>query len=212
MPTFDTPEPITVTLELGVGNVQIAASDRTDTVVDVQPSHPGKKADEAAARETRVEYANGALLIGAPRGWKPLGPRSGHGSIDVRIDLPAGSAVRGNAGVATLRCTGRIGECRFRTGVGDVTLEHTGPAELKAGMGDVTVDAIGGRAEIKTAGAIRVRSIDGSCVIKNSNGDTWIGEITGEAHVNAANGAIAVDVAHSGVEAKTANEIGRAHV
>jgi hypothetical protein len=205
MPTFDTQEPISVTLELGIGDVQIVASDRNDTVVEVQPSDPARNADVTAARETRVEYANGALLIGAPRGWKPLGPRSGHGSIDVRIELPAGSAVRGTAGVAALRCTGRIGECRFRAGVGDVTLDHTGPAELKSGAGDVTVNTIGGRAEIKTAGAIRIRSIDGSCVIKNSNGDTWIGEVTGEAHVNAANGAIAVDVAHSGVEAKTAN-------
>ena len=29
MPTFDTPEPISVSLELGVGDVRIAASDRT---------------------------------------------------------------------------------------------------------------------------------------------------------------------------------------
>lgn len=38
MPNFDTPEPISVTLELGVGNVRITASDRTDTTVDVRPS------------------------------------------------------------------------------------------------------------------------------------------------------------------------------
>jgi hypothetical protein len=205
MSTFDTPEPISATLELGVGDVHMVASDRHDTVVEVRPSDPAKKEDVSAARETRVEYANGALLVSAPKGWKAFGPRSGHGSIDVRIDLPAGSAVRGGGGVTTLRCTGRIGECRFRTGVGEVTLEQTGPVEIKSGVGDVTVDTIGGRAEIKTAGAIRIRSIDGACVIKNSNGDTWIGEVTGEAHVNAANGAISVDVAHAGVEAKTAN-------
>ena len=43
MPTFDTPEPITVTLELGVGDVRITASDRADTVVEVRPSDPAKE-------------------------------------------------------------------------------------------------------------------------------------------------------------------------
>ena len=41
--------------------------------------------------------------------------------------------------------------------------------------------------------------------VKNSNGDTWIGEVTGDLRVSAANGDIAVDRAHAGVDAKTAN-------
>ena len=53
----------------------------------------------------------------------------------------------------------------------------------------MTVDEIGGRADIKTAGAIRIGRIDGAAAVKNSNGDTWIGEVTGEGRVNAANGA-----------------------
>ena len=44
MPTFETPEPISVSLELGVGDVRIAASERTDTVVEVRPSDPPKNA------------------------------------------------------------------------------------------------------------------------------------------------------------------------
>jgi DUF4097 and DUF4098 domain-containing protein YvlB len=205
MPTFDTPEPISLTLELGLGDVRIVASDRDDTVVDVRPSDPAKKSDVTAASQTRVEYSGGGLLVKAPKGWRQWTLWGGHESIDVRIELPAGSGVHGVAGVAALRCTGRIGECRYRTGVGDITLEQTGPVELKAGAGDVTVDAIAGRAEIRTAGAVRIGRIDGSAVIKNSNGDTWIGEITGEARVNAANGAISVDLAHRDVAAKTAN-------
>jgi hypothetical protein len=45
MPTFDTPEPISVTVELGVGDLRIVASDRTDTMVEVRPSDAAKKAD-----------------------------------------------------------------------------------------------------------------------------------------------------------------------
>jgi hypothetical protein len=54
MPTFDTPEPISVSLEIGVGDIQIAASDRADTVVEVRPTDPRKAADVQAAEQTRV--------------------------------------------------------------------------------------------------------------------------------------------------------------
>ncbi len=207
MPTFDTPEPISVTLELAIADIRVAATDRRDTVVDVRPSDPSKKSDVAAARQTRVEYANGALLVRSPKGWRqrsPWGP-GGKESIDVRIELPSGSSVRGAAGVGTFRCTGRIGECHYRTGVGDVVLDRTGALELKAGAGAVTVEKVAGTAEVKTAGAIRIGRIDGPASIKNSNGDTWIGEVTGEIRVRAANGAIAVEVARAAVAAKTAN-------
>ena len=40
MPTFDTPEPIAVTLDVGVGDIRVVAGDRTDTIVDVRPSDP----------------------------------------------------------------------------------------------------------------------------------------------------------------------------
>ena len=60
MRTFDTPEPISVTVELGVGDLRIVASDRTDTMVEVRPSDAAKKADVTAAEQTRVEYAGRA--------------------------------------------------------------------------------------------------------------------------------------------------------
>jgi DUF4097 and DUF4098 domain-containing protein YvlB len=110
-----------------------------------------------------------------------------------------------------LRCTGRIGECRFGTGVGDIVLEDSGSVDLKAGMGDVTVEVIVGGADIKTAGGVRIGRIDGPATIRNSNGDTWIGEVGGDARVTAANGAISVDVARSSVAAKTANGDVRVH-
>ena len=54
MPTFDTPEPISVTVELGVGDLRIVASDRADTMVEVRPSDAAKKADVAAAALERT--------------------------------------------------------------------------------------------------------------------------------------------------------------
>jgi benzoylformate decarboxylase len=45
--------------------------------------------------------------------------------------------------------------------------------------------------------------LDGTAVVKSSSGDTWIGVAEGELRANAANGSIAVDVAHGGVVAKS---------
>ena len=204
MPTFDTPEPIAVTLDVGVGDIRVVAGDRTDTVVDVRPSDPAKRADVTAAEQTRVEYSSGRLLVKAQKGWR-WSFRSGRESIDVQIELPSGSHVNGEAGVATLHCTGHIGGCRFQTGVGDIQLDQAGPLELKAGAGDITVGYVVGDAEVSTAGAVGIGSVEGAAVIKNSNGDTWIGEVTGDVRVKAANGRITIDRARGAATVKTAN-------
>jgi len=204
MPTFDTPEPIAVTLDVGVGDIRVAAGDRTDTVVDVRPSDPAKRADVTAAEQTRVEYSSGRLLIQAQKGWR-WSFRSGRESIDVQIELPSGSQVNGEAGVVALYGTGHIGGCRFQTGVGDIQLDQAGPLELKAGAGDITVGHVVGDAEVSTAGAVGIGSVEGAAVIKNSNGDTWIGEVTGDVRVKAANGRITIDRARGAATVKTAN-------
>lgn len=206
MPTFDTPGPILVTLEIGVGDVRIAASERNDTNVVVRPSNPARKSDLEAAEQTRVEFSEGRLLIKAPKGWRHFTPRGGGESIDVQIDLPAGSELRGEAGVAALHCAGPLGECRYTTGVGDIHIDQAGPVHLTTGVGDVRVTRVAGDAQITTgSGAVRVGSVDGSAVIKGANGDTWIGDVSRDLRVIAANGSIAVDRSHATVVAKTAN-------
>jgi hypothetical protein len=206
MPTFDTPEPISVTVELGVGDLRIVASDRTDTTVEVRPSDAAKKADVTAAEHTLVEYAGGRLLIKAPKSWRQYTFHGGGESIDVQIGLPAGSHLRGETGVAALRCQGRLGECRYKTGAGDLQLDQAGAVQLRTGIGDITLEQADSDAEVTTgSGSVRINRIDGPAVVKNSNGDTWIGEITGNLRVNAANGRISVDRACETVAAKSAN-------
>lgn len=205
MPTFDTPEPISAVVELTVGDASITASDRTDTVVQVRPSDGSNDADVRAAEQTRVEYAAGRLLVKAPK-QRGLGLFGKTGSVDLTIELPAGSHVQGDAGAAAFRCAGRLGECRVKTGVGDFQAERTGPLDLSTGVGAIAVDHVAGPAEISTgSGRVRMGEIDGSAVIKNSNGDSWIGGITGDLRVNSANGDISVGHADAGITASTAN-------
>lgn len=205
MPTFDTPDPIHVTVEISVGDVRIVAGDRATTVVAVRPTDSAAEADVQAAQQTRVEYADGRLLVKAPR-QKVLGMFGKVGSIDVTIDLPADSQLQGSTSVGRFHCTGRLGECQLKTSAGDIHADHTGPLDLSTAAGAVEVTSVIGRAEISTgSGRLRLGEIDGNAVLKNSNGDTWVGTITGDLRVNAANGHIFVDCAGAGVTAATAN-------
>jgi DUF4097 and DUF4098 domain-containing protein YvlB len=205
MPTFDTPEPISVTIALVIGDVRISAGERSDTVVVVSPSDSSKRSDVEAAEQTRVEYSNGGLLIKAPRSWKHYSPFRGAESIDVSIELPAGSHVDGEASVADFSCDGRLGECRFTTSAGQIRVAQAGSLYLNTSAGRITVDRVVGRAEITGCGQVRIGHIDGPAVLKNLNGATWVGEVTGDLRCNASNGEISVDRALASVDAKTAN-------
>jgi DUF4097 and DUF4098 domain-containing protein YvlB len=205
MPTFDTPEPISATIDLAIGDVRISADDRGATVVEVQPSDASNEEDLKAAELTRVEYENEQLLVKAPklRSWLS---RSGGGSIDVTIKLPAGSHVHGALGLGDFDCDGRLGDCRVKTGLGRIRLDRADTLNLRSGAGDISVDRAMGRAEVTAgSGDVRLRELDSSAVIKNSNGDTWVGVAGGDLRLNAANGSIAVDLAHASVGAKSAN-------
>ena len=122
------------------------------------------------------------------------------------IELPAGSHVHGTAGLADFHCDGPLGECQIKTSLGDIRLDRTQGLSIKSATGDISVDHVVGHAErqgrVRRRAGARARS---TAVIKNSNGDTWVGVAGGDLRVNAANGNIAVDLAQATVGAKSAN-------
>ena len=205
MPTFDTPGPITATIDVVVGAVRISAGDPGAAVVDVRPSDTSNEEDVKAAQQTRAEYANEQLLVRSPklRSWLP---RSRGASVDVTIQLPAGSEVRGAGQMTDFDCDGSLGDCRIKTGMGQISIDQAEALILKSGIGDISVDRATGHAEVTTgSGDVRARELDASAVIKNSNGDTWVGVAGGDLRIKAANGSIAVDLARATVGAKSAN-------
>lgn len=205
MPTFDTPEPIVANLEPVVGNVRVIASDRADTTVDVRPSDESDDSDVKAAEQTRVEYAGGTLTVKGPRMW-PLDFTNRSRSIEVTVELPAGSEIHGGTGLGDLDATGRIGPVRYKSGSGHLRFDRTGELHLDTGTGNVVVDQVDGNAEIATSsGRVRLGTVTGTSVVKNSNGTTTIESAGGAVRARAANGDITVEHAESGVEAKTAN-------
>jgi hypothetical protein len=207
MPAFETREPISVTIELPLGDLHVIASDRVDTVVVVNPSDRSQKPDVEAAERTLVEYSSGRLMIKTPKP-RGLGTYIGvgrAGSVDVTIELPAGSRMEGDGGFADFRSHGRLGDVRIKTGAGEIRLDQTGQLHVETGAGNVTVDRAVGRTEITGAGDMRIGEIDGEAEIKNLNGKTWVGQVTGGLRVKSANGDITVGRAGAEVGAKTAN-------
>ena len=52
MPTFATPGPVTATVEVAGAQLRVTASDRTDTVVLVEPRDPASRKDVKVAGKT----------------------------------------------------------------------------------------------------------------------------------------------------------------
>lgn len=210
MPKFETPEPISVQIDLGAGVVRLIAADRADTVVEVRPSDASDESDVKAAQQVRVDYGNGTLQVTGPK-FRAFDFSRKTRSVEVTVELPTGSRVSGELQVGDFRGTGTLGECRFKTSAGNIRLDGTGALRADASAGHINAGNIGGNAEISTGtGKIRLGDVDGTVVVKNSNGDTTIDSATGNLRVRAANGDITIGQAGADVDAKTSNGVIRA--
>jgi Toastrack DUF4097 len=201
MPTFETNQPVALSIEMSQGAVHVIAGDRTHAVVAVNPQDRDRPEDVEAAGKTAVDLANGTLSIKTPkhRAWKR------GGAVEVTVELPEGSALRADAGFVDFRSDGRLDDVDVKTGAGDVRLDQTGAVRVRSGAGQVAVEAASGEADIVTAGDLTIGAVTGDAKAKNLNGRTWIGRASGTVRVKSANGDVTVDDAGGDVMVKTAN-------
>src|SRR5262245_48256277 len=119
MHKFDTPTPIAAVLDIPAGRIRFIAAERADTTVDVRPANATKRRDVQVAEQTTVEYDDGVLRIDAPATRNQyLGPS---GSVEVTVQLPAGSGIEGKGAFAQFRGVGRFG---------DIALEAYGAVKI----------------------------------------------------------------------------------
>ena len=205
MSEFDTTGPIDVSVEFAVGDLRITAGDRPGTLVEVRPSDPGSDRDVRAAEQTRVECADGRLLVRGPK-QTGFGLFGKPGSIDVEITVATGSRLRSTTGVASVQSAGTLGECRIKTGVGAIRVQRAAAVEVSSGSGDVEIEEADGFVEATTgSGSLRLDLLHGAAVTKNSNGVTRVGSVTGDLRAAASNGDVLIGDAAAGVVASTAN-------
>ncbi|MES9509359.1 DUF4097 family beta strand repeat-containing protein [Streptomyces sp. NPDC000609] len=211
MPSFDTPEPISATFELEVGTARITAGKRTDTVVEVLPRNGSDDNDVRAVQQTQVTCSGGRLTVRTPKKRSLFGKP---GAIEVSVELPAGSDVRGTSAMGNFLCEGPLGQVTLKSSLGDLQVDEAAGADLRTDHGDIRLTRSTGDVEAVGAGRIDIGTVSGAATVKNGNGATEIGEVTGDLKTNAANGDVSVGIAHGGVTAKSANgriEIGVAH-
>ncbi|GAB2952289.1 DUF4097 family beta strand repeat-containing protein [Micromonospora polyrhachis] len=180
MQKFDTTAPISAVLDIPAGRIRFIAADRADTTVEILPTDASKGRDVKMAEQTKVKYGDGVLRIEAPAVKnKVLGPSSG--SVEVTVQLPAGSRVEAKAASAEFRGVGRLGDVAIEGAQGSVKLDETESALLTLLAGDISVGRLGGSAEISTAkGDIRIaEAVRGTVVLRTEAGEVSVGAAAG---------------------------------
>lgn len=203
MPTYSTPQPIDLAVHVPVGDLRVVASDRTDTVVTVVPSNPAKQADHRAVEETKVELDGQRLTVLGPRprlSWIGPGPSD---SVDVTVELPAGSRLTAEMSVGAVRTAGRLGATRIKSS--SVQLDTTGDLWVRAMHGAVDAERVEGTVEVTADhGRVRLGTVDGDAVLKASHGSVHVAESGGDLEAKLSYGDLDVERALGSVTAKTA--------
>ncbi|WP_318209911.1 MULTISPECIES: DUF4097 family beta strand repeat-containing protein [unclassified Streptomyces] len=179
MQKFATSAAITTVLDIPAGRIQLVASDRADATVEVRPANAAKGNDVKAAEEMTVEFTDGVLRIAAaPAKNRILGDS---GSVEVTVQLPAGSRVEAKTAAADLRGVGQLGDVVFEGAQGTVELDGAASARLALQAGDITVGRLGGPAEITTQqGDLRVtEATRGTVVLRTESGAIAVGAARG---------------------------------
>jgi DUF4097 and DUF4098 domain-containing protein YvlB len=203
MPTYNTPTPIDLAINLQVGAIEVFASDREDTVVTVSPTSPTKAVDRRGAEETRVDFDGQRIVIAGPRPRISfIGPTE---PVDIKVELPTGSRLTAEISVGGVRTTGCLGATRIKNSTGAVDVDTTGDLWLRAGHGNATVGTADGGIEITADhGQIRIGTVTGDAILKASHGNISVREAGGDLDAKLSYGDLEITKALASVAAKTA--------
>ncbi|MEV4538228.1 DUF4097 family beta strand repeat-containing protein [Asanoa sp. NPDC049518] len=179
MQKFETTGPISVVLSVPAGRVQFVAADRADTTVRIVPADAAKNRDVKAAQRTTVEYEEGVLRITDPTAASKI--IGSTGSVEVTVELPAGSRVEAKTAACEVRGVGRLGDVTFDGAYRHITIDEAASLHLTAIDGDVQVGRLGGPAQITTArGNIQIaEAARGTVVLSTHLGDISVAAATG---------------------------------
>ncbi len=214
---FATPEPVSLTIEIGAGSVSIQATATAETIVRVD----GPRADDVVVEQRGEEI----VVLGreADRGWGFLG---GRGPLDVVVTAPAGSNLVAQIASARLTADGRLGTARVRSGSGEIWIEEiagdgaiesgsgtlevraaAGDLRLKAGSGDIAIGHAGSGLEANLgSGSIEVGFVGGRATLRSGSGDMRVGEAASDIEATTASGDVTIELVRRGaINATTAS-------
>ena len=198
MTAFATPGPIAAAVEVAGARVRVGASDRTDTVVLVEPIDSASQRDVKVADRTTVDFSAGQLTV------KTTVAGDKDGSVAITIDLPAGSSLVAQLAYSSVDASGALGECELHMASGQVQLDRISALRADVAAGEVAVGHIAGRAAIEGGAAVvRISEAGGAVKFAGSSGRIWVGDAAGDLDLSNGSGGFDIDRADGSVTAKT---------
>jgi hypothetical protein len=214
MPTFHTPGPLTLSIRVPAGGIEIETAETTETEVELEPIDRNAaevigdamvdlRGRPGGGHELVVEIEDRRFLVfsTAPR-------------VRVRIRCPHGADLDVKTVSADVRCEGRLGAASVKCVSGDVTLPDVagdariksvsgdvrvgqveGVVEVQTVSGDVSADAAGGTVSITTvSGDLTVREAGRSVTTKSVSGDQFVGAVKAGATCQSVSGDVYVAI------------------
>ncbi len=195
MPTYPTPDPVTLVVRIPTGRIEITTEDTKETTVEVRRmtgrSNPGP--DDVVVDFRPSQRGGGQLLVVAERGHKSWFGKDA--AYHVTIRTPHGADVQGVSGSADFRGVGRFGSIEVRSASGDVWFDDVaGQATVKSASGDVRLGSIEGPVMVNTvSGNTDVRKAADIVSAALVSGDLKVGEAGGDVKGRSVSGDLRIE-------------------
>ena len=189
-------------VEVGPNDVDIDARDTDQVTVDFDADRDDEATRTLLERAT-IEQHGDEVVVTLPKrsGFVRRTPK-----IGVRITVPLGCRVDVRTESGDVTTSGRLGDAQFKTGSGELRIDHAADLRAQSGSGDVTVGTSDGTATLSTgSGDVMSRLLGGSARISTGSGDISVERSDGPVQVNSGSGDVSVDTAESDVTANTAS-------
>ncbi len=204
---FETHQPVSLYAEIGKGSVKVAATDTTETHVEIS----GRDADLVQVHQTGDQIS----VIGPKQRG---GFFSNDNRLDVVVGLPTGSQLAIKTGSADITVTGAVATSQLKSGSGDVEIDvaegplvvETGSGDIrveearaalkaKSGSGDVLVVDASDALQVSTgSGDVQLWTTHGPAVVKTGSGDIKVGDAGTDVSMSTGSGDLVVSTARRG--------------
>lgn len=206
MTEFTTPDPITLSVELAAGTVDISASPTGTSTVELEPARPGDTDALTLIERARVTLDGSTLVVHVPAGGlRGLLRRAP--DIVARIQVPSGSELQAATKSADVTVIGTLRQLRLSTASGDATIgDVTGDVSVDVASGDVRIGVVGGSVRTKSAsGDVSIDACRGDVRGHSSSGDIRVGDVGGELEAKTASGDVTADAVGGAAAVHTAS-------
>ncbi len=199
---FQTPGPLALELRMPAGEIRVQASERADTVVELDASSARDEV-RRAIEDARIEIrprGDGHVVIVDVRARRRFGLSFDGGEITMRVSCPNDADVEVSTASADVEIRGRLGALSAELASGDLRAEElNGRVDVKSASGDISLEDIGDAASVTSAsGDVYVRSVHGEAIVRTASGDVRVEEAADSITAQTASGDLRIGSATAG--------------